>query len=55
MKFPTNLNEEFNINNLEYENKIAFMNMSYEEISKLMNAYSENKDSSLELNLLKFH
>ena len=52
VKFPKD-EEEVNINNLSKEQRIALATMSPEEITSMMEAYGDNKNSSLEKNLEK--
>ena len=52
INFPKE-DEEFNINNLSQEQRIALATMSPEEITSMMEAYKDSKDASLETNLEK--
>ena len=52
VKFPKD-EEEVNINNLSKEQRIALATMSPEEITSMMEAYGDNKNSSLEKNIEK--
>ena len=52
LKFPSG-DESFDITSLSTEQRMALMRMSAEDISKIMQAYSENKDASYETNLIK--
>ena len=54
LEFPTESEtSEFNYNNLSEEQKAAIGTLSNEEIAKMMEAYSENKNASYEKNLEK--
>lgn len=53
LQFPTDENEKFDYNNLSNEQKIAMSKLSSEEIAKMMETYSSNKDSNYEGNLKK--
>ena len=54
LEFPTESEtSEFNYNNLSEEQKAAIGTLSNEEIAKMMEAYSENKNASYEKNLDK--
>ena len=54
LEFPTESEtSEFNYNNLSEEQKAAIGTLSNEEIAKMMETYSSNKDASYEKNLKK--
>ena len=53
LEFPTE-DYKFDVSSLSVEQQMRLMQMSPEDIAKLMQAYSENKDSSYESNMLKF-
>lgn len=50
MKFPTD-DEKYTMENLTTEQKMAMSKLSSEEIVKMMEAYTSNKDASYEQNL----
>ena len=50
LNFPTD-NEKYTMENLTTEQKIAMSKLSSEEIAKMMEAYTSNKDASYEKNL----
>ena len=53
LEFPTDESEKFDYNNLSTEQKMAMSKLSSEEIAKMMETYSSNKDASYEKNLNK--
>ncbi len=54
LKFPTDEeNANFDYNSLSNEQKIAMSNLSNEQIAKMMEAYTENKNASYEKNMQK--
>ena len=54
LEFPKDeLNNDFDYNSLSDEEKIKISKLSNEELSELMEAYKNNKDSSYENNLIK--
>ena len=53
LEFPTDDSEKFDYNNLSTEQKMAMSKLSSEEIAKMMETYSSNKDASYEKNLKK--
>ena len=53
LKFPTDLDEKFNYTSLSTEQQIALRNLSSEQIAKMMEAYTQNKNASYEKNLEK--
>ena len=52
LKFPTD-NEEFDYTSLTQEQRMAMMSLSTEEITKMMETYTQNKDATYENNLNK--
>lgn len=54
IKFPTdNENDEFSLDKLSDEQKLAMSRLTPEQIGEMMQTYTENKDASYEKNLLK--
>ena len=54
MEFPKEVeDDDFNFKNLTQEQQIALNNLSQEEMVKLMEAYTENRNASYESNLQK--
>ena len=54
LEFPKeNENTSFDFNSLTAEQKYALSNLSAEEIAKIMEAYTENKNASYDKNLIK--
>ncbi len=54
LEFPKeNENTNFDFNSLTAEQKYALSNLSAEEIAKIMEAYTENKNASYDKNLIK--
>lgn len=54
LEFPNeNENSNFDFNSLTDEQKYALSSLSAEEIAKIMEAYTENKNASYEKNLIK--
>ena len=53
LEFPVDDSKKFDYNNLSNEQKMAMSKLSNEEIAKMMEAYTSNKDASYEKNLTK--
>ena len=53
MEFPKDINEEFNMTSLSIEEQRNLAMLSTEEMTKLIEAYKENSESSYENNLIK--
>lgn len=54
IKFPTdNENDEFSLDKLSDEQKLAMSRLTPEQIGEMMQTYTENKEASYEKNLLK--
>ncbi len=53
LDFPKEIDEKFNFNNLTQEQQMAMMNLTNEQIAKMMEVYTQNKNATLEKNLAK--
>ena len=53
LDFPKELDEKFNFNNLTQEQQAIMMNLTNEQIAKMMEVYTQNKNATLEKNLSK--
>ncbi len=53
LKFPENNDEQFDYNSLTQEQRMAMMSLSTEEITQMMETYTENKNATYENNLIK--
>ncbi len=53
LKFPTENTEKFNYSSLTPEQQMAMSRLNNEQIAKLMDAYTKNKDATYEKNLEK--
>ena len=53
LEFPKDSDEKFDYNSLTTEQKMQLASLSSEEMTKLMNAYTENRNASYEKNLEK--
>ncbi len=53
LEFPDDNDYKFDLNSLSIEQQMMLASLSAQQISEMMKAYSENKDASLEKNLVK--
>ena len=53
LDFPKEIDEKFDFNNLSQEQQMAMMKLTNEQIAKMMEVYTQNKNASLEKNLAK--
>ena len=53
LKFPTDSEEKFNYSSLSAQQQMALRSLSSEQIAKMMEAYTQNKNASYEKNLEK--
>ena len=53
LDFPTDTDEKFDYNALSQEQKMALMNLNTEQIAKMMEAYTNNKNATFEKNMKK--
>ena len=53
LKFPTDTDEKFDYSSLSAEQQMAMRSLSSEQIAKMMEAYTQNRNSSYEKNLEK--
>ena len=53
LDFPSDTDEKFDYNALSQEQKMALMNLNTEQIAKMMDAYTNNKNATFEKNMKK--
>ena len=53
LEFPTEIDEKFDFNNLTPEQQMMIANLKNDQIAKMMEAYTQNKNASFDKNLSK--
>ena len=53
LDFPTDTDQKFDYNSLSQEQRMALLNLNTEQIAKMMDAYTNNKNATFEKNMKK--